>query len=153
MPVVVPTTGLITRPEQAVEMLTELIENEGGSIGIEFIGKYDEKLIPRYPAVNISSAPLTREVHATHTFNVTLRAILWVYHAKLTSTHKERSEDDLLLVTMLKTLLHSDPTFNGRVIFGFVDSETPGVIAPRAGRGDAVVGTRMSWEAITQERF
>jgi hypothetical protein len=153
MPVVVPTTGLITRPEQAVEMVSELLENEGGNIGIEFIGKYDERLIPRYPAVNVSTAPLTRELHATHTFNVTLRLVLWVYHAKLTQTHKERSEEDLLMVTDLKDLLHSDPTFGERIVFGYVDSETPGVIGPRAGRGDSVVGTRMSWEAVTQERF
>lgn len=153
MPVVVPATGLITRPEEAVEMLSELIVNDGGSLGIEFIGKYDERLLPRYPAVNVSTAPLTREVHATHTFNVTLRVVLWVYHAKLTLTHKERSEEDLLLVTQLKDLLHTDHTFNNRVIFGYVDSETPGVIGPRAGGGDSVVGTRMSWEAVTQERF
>lgn len=153
MPVVVPTTGYITRPEEAVEMLSELIDDNAARLGIEFIGKYDERLLPRYPAVVISSAPLAREVHATHTFALTLRATIWIYHAKVSLTHKERSEEDLLLVTALVSLLHDDPTYDGRVIFGYVESEIPGVIAPRAGRGDPIVGTRISWEGVVQERF
>ena len=155
MPIVVPepNTILITRPEEAVEMLSELIEDNADRLGIEFVGKYDERLLPRYPAVVLSSAPLTKEVHATHTFNVTLRVTIWVYHAKITVTHKERSEEDLLLVTALTSLLEDDPTYGNRVVFGFVDNEVPGVVAPRAGRGDPIVGTRMSWEAITQQRW
>jgi hypothetical protein len=153
MSVVVPQTGFITRPEEAVEMLSELIEDNAERLGIGFIGKYDERLLPSYPAVVISSAPLSREVHATHTFALTLRALIWIYHAKVSLTHKERSEEDLLLVTALVSLLHDDTTYDGHVIFGFVDSEVPGIVAPRAGRGDPIVGTRISWEGVVQERF
>lgn len=144
---------LIYRPEEAVEMIADTIEENAERLEIQFVGKYDERLLPRYPAVNVSSGQLTKEVHATHTFALTLRCLIWVYHANMTMTHKERSLEDLLLATSLVSLLEDDPTFNGKLIFGFVSAEIPGVIAPRAGRGEPIVGTRIEWEGVTQQRF
>lgn len=145
--------ALITRPEEAVEMLNDLIELNAGSIGIEFVGKYDESLIPRYPAVIVSAGAVTKEVHASHTFNVTLRCILWVYHAKITLTHAQRSKEDLELATNLSALVESDKKFAERVIFSFIESEAPGLVAPRAGKGEPIVGTRLAWECLTQQRW
>jgi hypothetical protein len=146
-------TELITRPEEAIAMLKEVIDDNAGLLGIEFVGSYEERLIPRYPAVVISAGIATREVHATHTLNVTLRCILWVYHAVLTETHTERNKQDLELATAVIALIENDKTFDNKVIFGFVESETPGVLAARLGRSDAIVGTRLAWEGLTQQRW
>lgn len=153
MPIVMPAQVLITRPEQAVELLKDLIEDNAERLGIQFVGVYDERLIPRYPAVIISAGQTDKEPHATHTFAVILRCTIWVYHAKMTQTHRERSEEDLLLATALGALLEDDKTYEDRLIFGYVESEVPGVIAPRAGRGEMIVGTKMNWEASTQQRW
>jgi hypothetical protein len=150
---VIPETGLIWRPEHAVEMLNELIRDNAEILGVEYVGKYDERMIPRYPSVVISAGITDKEVHATHTYAITLRCTIWVYHANATMTHQERSLEDLVLCTALVSLLEDDPTFSERIIFGFVESETPGVIAPRAGKGELIVGTRMAWEAVTQQRW
>jgi hypothetical protein len=146
-------TELLTRPEEAVDLLKEVIDDNAGLLGIEFVATHEERLIPRYPAVVISAGVVTKEVHATHTFNVTLRCIIWVYHANLTETHRERNQHDLELATALIALLEDDKTFGNRLIFSFVESETPGVLAARFGRSDAIVGTRLAWESITQQRW
>lgn len=147
------TTELITRPEEAVELCSVVIGENAERLGIQYVGKYDERLLPRYPAVVVSAGPMAKEVHATHTFAATLRCIIWIYHANLSLTHQERSEEDLLLVTALVSLLEEDKTFENRIIFGFVESEVPGVIGPRSGRGEPIVGTRINWEAVTQQRW
>jgi hypothetical protein len=38
MPVVVPEVGLIVRPEEAVELLKDLIVDNAERLGIEFVG-------------------------------------------------------------------------------------------------------------------
>ncbi len=119
--------ALITRPEEAVEMLAKLISDNAGI--------------------------LNKEVHASHTFNVTLRCIIWVYHAEITKTHQQRSLEDLELATGLVALIEDDKTFQSAVIFSFIDSESPGIVAPRRGRGEPIVGTRITWEALTQQRW
>lgn len=147
------TIQLITRPEEVVELLANLIEQNSGPLGVEFVGKYDEKMLPRYPSVVVSAGPFSKEVHGTHTFALELRAIIWVYHANLTLTHAQRSKEDLELATSLVALIEDDKTFEEQLIFSFVESETPGVIAPRAGRGEPVVGTRLNWMGVTQQRW
>lgn len=150
-------TGLIYRPEQAVELLVDMIGENAEQLGIQFVGTYDEDLLPRYPAVVVSSGQMEKEVHATHTFAIMLRCVIWVYHANITITHRERSLEDLLLVTALTSMLESEKTYpvDGvqRLMFGFVESEIPGVIAPRTGKGRAIVGTRMNWVGSTQQRW
>lgn len=144
---------LITTPEEAVEMLYDLIRENAGLLGMEYVGQYDENMLPRYPNVVISPGIKTKELHASHTFLVTLRCVLWVYHAKLTETHTERSKEDLAFATAIEALVEDDKEFGGRVIFSFVESSTPGVIAPRTGKGEGIVGTRLAWECTTQQRW
>jgi hypothetical protein len=144
---------LINQPQEAVDMLYEVIRENAGMLGMEYVGQYDENLLPRYPNVVISPGVKTKEVHATHTFAITLRCILWVYHAKLTETHTERNKEDLEFATAIETLIEEDKTFDGRVIFSFVESSTPGILAARTGKGEAIVGTRLAWECVTQQRW
>lgn len=157
MPVVAADTGLIYRPEQAVEMIAELLQDNGEQLGIQYVGKYEERLIPRYPSVIVSAGMTEKEVHATHTFAITLRSTIWVYHANLTKTHQQRSLEDLELATAVVALLEDDFTWKEdgveRLVFGFVESEVPGVIAPRSGRGEPVVGTKLEWNGTTQKRW
>jgi hypothetical protein len=144
---------LITQPQDAVDMLYELIRENAGVLGMEYVGQYDENLLPRYPNVVISPGIKTKEVHGTHTFLVTLRCILWIYHAKLTETHSDRSREDLEFASAIEALVEDDKTFGQRVIFSFVESSTPGVIAPRTGKGEGIVGTRLAWECVTQQHW
>lgn len=144
---------MLTTPEECVQVLSDLVENNAERLGIQYVGKNDERLLPRYPAVVVSGGQKTKEVHATHTFNVELRTIIWVYHAKVTQTHKERSMEDMALATALESLIEDDKTLGGTVVFSYVESSVPGVMAPRAGRGDLVVGTKMNWYALSQKRW
>lgn len=149
MPVV--TIAPITRPEELVEYFADLIETS--SLPFEYVAKYDERLIPAYPAVQVQPGILDKELHGTHTFIVALRAIFYVMHAKMTLDHRTRSLEDLQLATRLIEVLEEDMTLGGRVIQGWVDSETPAAFPPRSTKGDIVVGTRLTWNGLQETRF
>jgi hypothetical protein len=133
-------------PEEVLDHVYNLMVTNKTPLGLGFVGYADEELLPEYPAVVVSAEPLARDIHATHQFLVRFNLSLWVYHAKLTDSHKVRSKSDLLLVTAIRNVVHSDFTLGGNIVFGHVDSENPGIlVGPRGRRGDAVVGTRMTW--------
>ncbi len=147
----IPQAYAITRPEEVIEHLAYIIESS--TLEFAYIAKYDEELIPGYPAVRISPGTVDKIPHGTHTFEIVLRAFLYVMHADLTISKRTRSLEDLLLATELVNLLEADMSFGGQIIHGFVESETPAAFPPRNPRGSAVVGTRLLWSGITQRRF
>lgn len=157
MPVV--TIGAITRPEHLVEYLAQVIE--GSELGIQSVLKYDDQLINEYPAVQIFAAPFAKELHGTHTFLVTLRADIYLMHAKLTLDRQTRNYEDLALATQLVALLESDPNLFGsnvdvdgrKVIAGWVEAEKPGIMPPRSSKQSAVVSTLLQWQGINETRF
>src|SRR5215831_10992667 len=97
MPVV--TIDVITRPEHLVEYLASLMEDNNLDLGMRTIAKYNERLMPEYPAMIILAGPAQKEFHGTHTFAVTLRADLYILHAKLTTDRQTRSYEDLVMAT------------------------------------------------------
>jgi hypothetical protein len=145
------TVDPILRPEELVEYFVDLIADS--TLPFEYVAKYDEKLIPKYPAVQVQPGITTNEPHATHTRLTGLHAFFYVMHANMKEDRRSRSLEDLLLVTQLKAVLESDVTLGGRIIHGFVDEETPAVFPPRVAKGDIVVGTRMSWSGVNQYRW
>lgn len=150
MPVVT-ELGKIYRPEQLIPHFEEMIK--GSDLPFDYVAKYEERLTPRYPAVQLQPGVFDEEPHATHTRLITLRAFIYVMHGKLTLDYRTRSEEDLILATRLKYFLEEDVTLGGRIIHGFVDSETPAAFPPRARKGDAIVGTRMTWTGAQQIRW
>lgn len=142
----------ITTAREARDAVKEALEN-ASDLDIGYIGVDDEKRLPQYPAVVVSASGRTKELHGTHTFAVTLRVLLWVYHAKLDVGHRQRSDEDLKLVEGIEDVLESDMTFGDRFIFAYVEDQQPGTLQPRSAKGDLVVGTRMTWVAASQKRF
>jgi hypothetical protein len=149
VPVAVSST--ITRPEELVEYLADWIEDELPEF--KFVSKYDENLIPDYPCVQVQPGDLGREYHGTHTFEIFLRAFVYVMHDKLTQTKRVRSEEELKLVTKVVALLNSDLKLGGRVIEGFVESEVPMALPPASAQGSVTISTRIGWIGRNQTRF
>lgn len=152
---------LISEIHEAMDMLTERLTQKSGELGIAFVGSYDEKRVPTYPAVVIVPGDKEKVLHGENTFNVLLVAQLYVYHANLTLSKRERSREDLLLVSAIETELEkdygwqSDPldTDTKRIIFGYIASVEPGNIQPRASKSNIVIGTRMVWRGLSQRRL
>lgn len=149
MPIV--TVDKLLRPEHIVEFLSQYLEQS--EIPLEYVAKYDEPLLPKYPAVQIMSAPFDKQLHGTHTWSLTLRAIIYVMHARMTESRRTRNYEDLLLATQVVEYLESDLKLGGRVIHSWVESETPGAVPPRTSRGAAVVSTRLTWFGVNEARF
>lgn len=151
MPVVATIPAQITRPEDLVEYLAAQFESS--ELPFEYVAKYDELMIPKYPAIHIQAAPFDKTLHSTSTFLVALRAAIHVLHANFNVDRQTRNYEDLVLATQVVEFLEKDMTLGGKVIQGWVESETPGVLPPRVTKSDAVVSTRINWQGIQQRRF
>jgi hypothetical protein len=148
-PVVTPTRLL--RPEDVVEYVSDYIE--GSALPFENVLKYNEFHASAYPAVQVMSGEFQKELYGTHTFLLTLRADIYVMHAKLTEDRQTRNYNDLKLATDLVAFLENDLTLGGRIIAGWVVTETPGAMPPRTNKGDAVVSTLLKWQGTQEGRF
>ena len=154
-------TELISTIPQAIDMVVEKLENKAGELGIAYVGAYDEVRIPKYPAVVIIPGDRNKVLHGENTFNILLVLELYVYHANLTMTKRERSRADLRLVDEIEALLEedygwqSDPldTNTKRLIFGYIADIEPGNLQPRNRKSNLVIGTRMIWRGISQRRL
>lgn len=137
-----------------------------GVLGLRYIATQEEGLIPEYPAIQIASEPLIRDVHGTYTFENTFVFVLWVYHANLEVGHARRTIEDMQLASSIVQFMHRPDvrvlrddaavqglpgTGNDRLIFSYISLETPGMVLPENGPG--VIVTRLLWIATTQERF
>lgn len=143
-------TYLRTQQELA-RYMTDFLDEESGELGLATVKFGSERLIREYPAVLVVPEGIQRTIHGTHTFSLTITCNLWVYHARLDISHSQRSEEDLELTSSITEKLHEDMTLGSRLIFGWVTSENQGFF--NRPKGEAVVGTRMVYEGLSQERF
>lgn len=142
---------MFSAPEEVLDYIYDILNVQGGELGLLYVAYGDEDKVPKMPAAQVATGVLAREFHATHTFLNTFNIDILVYHGNLKATHAQRSKEDLELCSSIRALLHSDMTLGGNVIQGWVIQESPATIArPKA---PAVVGTRMTWQGIAEERF
>lgn len=149
MPVV--AVERLTRPEHVVEYLAGFLADS--TLPLAYIAKYDERLLNEYPAALVVSGGHEKEIHGTHTWLITLRADIYIMHAKLTEDRATRNKTDLELATSVVALLEEDLSLGQRIIAGFVEREIPGAMPPRTAKGSAVVSTRLSWAGTVEGRF
>jgi hypothetical protein len=145
-----------TTPEQIMDHLHDLISQNAGELGVNFVGYGDERLKPGYPAILITGGPVAREIHGTHTFLLRFLLELWVYHANLDASHQVRTREDLQLVSRLRALLHNHHRLfssdnEAQVIFSYVSAEDPAFV--RRPESPAVVASRVEWTAESREIF
>lgn len=148
-------------PLEVLDYVHDYIEERAESVGLAFVGYGEERLIPEYPAILIAAGPVTREIHGTHTFEITFMLEMWVYHAKLSESHRIRTRDDLKLVTEIRNIMHANlrlyadidtpPATDPQIVFGHVSAEDPAFI--NRGKGEGVVGSRIEWTGTSQSRF
>jgi len=147
--------SLITSTREARDVVVDALKAqvELGELELGYIGKDNERRLPYYPAVVVSAGSKDKEYHGLHTYNVRLSCIIWVYHAKLGDSHQKRSDDDIALAEQIEQILEDSLIFSDQFISCYVPSVTPGMFQPAAAKGDLVVGTRLEWVALSQQRF
>jgi hypothetical protein len=145
--------GYVTSVREARELLVLRLRQNQEVLNLGYIGKDDEKRLPGYPAVVVSAGDKRREYHGTHTYNISLSCLVWVYHAKLSVGHAVRSDEDLMLTEEIEYILCADQDYGGAFISSYVEDVQPGVIQPAASKSEVVIGSRLLWTALSQERF
>lgn len=148
-PLIMPTNLL--RPEDVVEFIANYLKDS--PLPLKYVAKYDEPLLPKYPAVLVMSGGLQKEIHATHTWLLTLRAELYVMHAAMGNGRATRNYEDLVLATQVVNYLERDLKLGRRIIAGWVENETPGAMPPRHEKAAAVISTRLLWAGTNEARF
>jgi len=151
-----------TRPEEVHKRFIEEFNANGARLGFAYIAVQQENLITEYPALDLSSGPVLRDIQTTHQFGVLFEMSIWVYHAKIESTHARRSIEDMELATRVVNFLHTpnmrvllDPSDPGpnqqKIIFGYVTQELPGIIGRE--RGGSIMTTRLVWNGQSEGNF
>lgn len=148
-------------PLEVLDYVHDYIEGKAEQIGLKFVGYGEERLIPEYPAIMITAGPVTREIHGTHTFQLTFLLEMWVYHARISDSHRIRTRDDLRLVTAVRDIMHANlrlyrdideaTPVDPQIVFGHISAEDPAFI--NRGKGEGVVGSRIEWTGTSQSRF
>ena len=150
---------MITDTWELIDMVVARLEAQSGPLGLKFVGKYDEQIIPESPAVVVMPGTRRKSLHGLHTFEVLSELSLFVYHANLNMSKRERSKADLQLVSRIERELDSDmrwpdpETNQSLLINGYVTSEEPGLLQPRTNKSTLIICTRLTWRAISQRRF
>jgi predicted S18 family serine protease len=138
-----------TEPEQLLDFVYALFNDDKAALGIQYVGYSDENILPKYPAVVVSiGVPVQRELYATRTFSLEFQLQVIIYHARVTASHKTRTKEDMQIAARVRNKLHTDYTLGGGVIFGFVRSERPGVVANA--KGQATVSTVITWSGSSR---
>lgn len=141
-------------PLEVIDHIYGLLDDNKADLGIKYIARIDENLLPEYPALLINLAPVNRELHATQMFRVVWHLDIWVFHAELTVGKAIRSRQDIELATRVRRLLHENRTLDGHIVHGFVNGEYPGESTRVVGsKVSSVVTTRLTWQGENRVRF
>jgi hypothetical protein len=132
---------------QPFDFLVDLLDNNKAALGLRYIAKMEEQLVPEYPAILIAGENTQREYHATQIHLVRFFIDIWVFHAELTKSKSIRSREDIEMATTIRKLIHSNRTMSGHIIDGYVSSEqhvnSTRLIGQRRG---TIVSTRLTWQ-------
>lgn len=153
--------AMYSRPEELLEAFRELFNTQKGILGFAYVATQEEKLIPEYPAIDISQGPVLREDHGTQRFLLTFETSFWIYHANLEGTPTERSIEDMKLATKVVQFLHQP---NNRALretdvsenkliggSGRVVQEIPGFVS--SSPNQAIITTRLIWRGQSQVNY
>lgn len=131
---------------EVTDVIIDLMKDKAGELGLRFVGSYDEKRLPRYPAVVVSPGMRTKSLDdRVSTFIVGFSVDLWVYHGNMKMPHRVRTRADLVLVREIEKVLEADLSLGGNVVQGFVVDETPGAFQANSPKSEVIAGTRMRW--------
>lgn len=128
------------------DFLHDLIDDNRATLGIRYVARHDEELIPQYPAILIQTDRTDTEQHATGLFLKRFYIDFWIFHAQLSVSRATRSRKDIELATAVRKLVHANYTLDGHIVFGFISGEFPGISARILGSTlTSVLTTRLTW--------
>jgi len=130
---------------EVTDIIVEKLQEVKGELGLQFVGSYDEKRLPQYPAVVVVPGPRTKALPGVSYFAIDFLVDIYVYHGDMTIPHAMRNREDLLLVDKIEALLESDYTFGNQVVFGFITEHAPGRFHGGSQNQDIIAGTLMRW--------
>jgi hypothetical protein len=136
---------------EALDFIHDLLDTAKGDLGLASVWYGDENFVAPYPAAVVAPGGLVRNLYATRTFEIILQVTIFVMHGDLSVSYRTRTRDDIRLAESVTSLLHTDYTLGGNVVYGYVVSETPGAINRPKGTG--IVSTSIAWNGNSRAQF
>lgn len=139
---------------QVFDHVIDTLEENKAQLGLKYIAKLDEALIPEFPAVLVQTDRTDRVLHATGQFYIEHHLDFWVFHAQMDTSAATRSRKDIELATNVRKLLHANRTLDGHVIHSFVNGERPGQsLRFISNERVAIMTTLLTWSAELRAPF
>lgn len=140
---------LATKPSVVTQAIVDVLETNKVALGLAEIYYGPQGLIPEFPAAEVSSLPMTREIKNIHQYQLTLRSSVLILFGKIQAveTNTKGSEEKAEAV---QDQLHLDNTLDGNVLFGYITRIEPGVAIRKA---TPLRATRLIFEGISREAF
>jgi hypothetical protein len=145
---------LTEKPTIITQKIKDILIAELVPVDLKAVYYGEQTLIPSYPAVVVESYPMEREITGTHTFGVTLRTGIIVFHGKLQPPEVTKKECEELIELITETL-HADHTLDGLVVFGYINRVDPGVAIRGGPEGASEMyrASRVTWEGLSRVVF
>lgn len=140
------------RPEELIELIKTLLEQNNHTLGFKYISFGDGQLLPRYPAALVVHDGVARDLHGTHYFLTELSVNIVLMHADMSLNRMERTKADLELATAVVGLIHGKglTLMDPRIHKAFVFTEEPATISTE---NIAAIGTSLTVVASVREAF
>ena len=140
------------RPEELLQIVHDLVEQNNHLFGFEYIRIGDGQLLPAYPAALVIPDGVDRNLHGTHYFLTTLSSQIIVMHGKLEQNRMERTIADLELASAVVALIHNKglTLMDERIHKSFVTKEEPATISTE---NVTAIGTSLTVIAEVREAF
>lgn len=138
---------------EALDYIYNMLTVNKVALGLRSVFYGDDEWTAPYPAAVLTPGGLLRVPHSTQNFRVQLTITIFVMHANLSTDHRARTREDLIMATAVSDLLHSDKSLGGNIISGsgIVISETPGVT--NRPKGQNVISTSLVWNGESRQQF
>jgi hypothetical protein len=134
---------------EVTQHIVDLLTAQKDALGLIDVFYGDQDKVPKFPSVGVESMPKRRTQLDTRKFRVDLSCGVYLYHGMLQATYKTKKEADTLS-ELIENALHTDFTFGGLVVFGYVTRVEPGI----ALKSEIMVKTtRLTWEGQSREVF
>lgn len=142
--------SLIYSQVEMTQAIVDLLSENSDVLGLKSVFYGDTALTPDYPcAIVVTGRKTLNFQEAGQRFQIDFLNEITILHGKIQAGSQTQKEVEQF-VEAVEAFLHTDYTWNNRIIFGHVTSIEPG----RVRIGDVMMRAhRLIWEGLSKEGF
>lgn len=134
------------------QKIYDILEAHKEPLGLEDVWYGPQTLMPNFPCVTVERRPKARAFNGTRRWDLTFSVGITLFHGRVQEAQLTRQENEGHAYQLEKFMMKDDAmlTLDGMVIFGFITSVEPGLLAQRE---VMYAATRLIWTGSSREVF